>query len=155
MTTSDFARQVIKGRIAETIFEFMFRESGKLTVLPIGYEHTMPELAQYQDHVQMKKVLENIRNAPDFALITQDKSQVYLVETKFRRTLEKEHIVTLAQEMNTYWNPCYLFLATPDGFFYSPCNTILNTSSIQRMPEEWISHSIQDIYLKLLMEFII
>jgi len=41
----DFSRDLIKGRIAEVIFEQMFREQGQYTVIPFGYEQTVPTLA--------------------------------------------------------------------------------------------------------------
>ncbi len=51
----------------------MFIASNKFTVIPIGYAHTIPELAQYRHHIQIQQILNNIRNAPDYALISQDK----------------------------------------------------------------------------------
>ena len=53
----------------------MFRESGKFTILHAGYEYTLPELAQYQHLAEVKAVIENIRNAPDFVLISQDEKK--------------------------------------------------------------------------------
>jgi hypothetical protein len=47
------------------IFEEMFRKSEEFTVIPFGYEHTTPMLAQYQHILEVKQVLENIRHAPD------------------------------------------------------------------------------------------
>ena len=63
----------------------MVRTSDEFTILPLGYEHTTPMLAQYQHHVQIKQVLENLRNAPDFALLSTDRTRVFLAEVKYRR----------------------------------------------------------------------
>jgi hypothetical protein len=95
----NYSRKLIKGKIAELIFQEMFGVSEKLTILPIGYEHTTPILAQYQHHVQIKQVLENIRNAPDFALISQDKKSVYLVEVKYQNGFTREHILEIARDL--------------------------------------------------------
>ena len=78
----EFAKDLIKGRIAETVFEQMIREEGRYTVIPFGYEHTMPTLAQYRDHAVLKQVMANISDAPDFALVSQDKKEVHLVEVQ-------------------------------------------------------------------------
>ncbi|HSA84384.1 MAG TPA: hypothetical protein VLF20_05895, partial [Patescibacteria group bacterium] len=102
----DFSRNLIKGRIVETVFEEMFRASGEFTVLPIGYEHTTPTLAQYQHLLEVKNVLENIRNAPDFALISQDNKKVFLVEVKYRNELKSEEILEIAKDTLTRWNHC-------------------------------------------------
>ena len=94
----NFSKQLIKGKIAETIFEEMFRVSEEFTIIPVGYEHTTPILAQFQHHAQIKEVLENLKSAPDFALISQDKSQVYLVEVKYRSSLNEASILEIAEE---------------------------------------------------------
>jgi len=44
-----FAKNLIKGKIAEIIFEQMIRDEERYTVIPFGYEHTVPTLAQYQN----------------------------------------------------------------------------------------------------------
>lgn len=39
-----FTRNLVKGRIAETIFAQMFRDSGSYTVLEFGYEKVVPQV---------------------------------------------------------------------------------------------------------------
>lgn len=150
-----YTEDLIKGKITETIFEEMFRVSGEFTVLPIGYEHTTPILAQYQHLLEVKNVLENIRNAPDFALISQDKKKVFLVEVKYRKELDKEEILEIAKDTLTPWNPCFLFVATKDNFYFSPCNTIVNNRGvIDELGKSWIKERIKEEYLALLRNFI-
>ena len=80
----NFSKDVIKGKIAEIIFELMFREAGKYTVIPFGYEKTFPELIQYSKRLPgAQKVIDNIKNAPDFAIISNDRKRIYLVEVKY------------------------------------------------------------------------
>lgn len=70
MTNTEFLRELIKGKIAEIIFEQMFREAGEFTILWFGYEYTSPELAQYQHLLtEHKEVLADIRHTPDFILV--------------------------------------------------------------------------------------
>ena len=78
----DFSRNLIKGRIAEVIFEQMIRERGdeeKYTIIPFGYEHTVPTLEQYRHLAEIPKIIDNIAGAPDFILISKDHTRIYLV----------------------------------------------------------------------------
>ena len=154
MENIEFSKELIKGRVAETIFEQMFRESDKFTILKFGYENTVPELSQYQHLVEIKKVLDNIKNAPDFVLISQDKKEVYLVEVKYRTKRNPIEIKEIAKEIIKTWNPSHLFIASPDGFFFSPCSYIIRgNGNISPCLEKWVSKENQDKYLKLLNEF--
>jgi len=150
----EFSRDLIKGRIAETIFEQMFRESEKFTIIRFGYEYTAPELAQYQDLVEVKEVLENIRHAPDFVLISQDKKEVYLVEVKYRSKRHYAELKEIAEKNLKTWNPSWLFVASPDGFFFEPCNKVVwNNGKIGALYDKWVKKEIQEKYLSLLNEF--
>jgi hypothetical protein len=147
-----FIENLVKGKIAEIIFEQMFRESGKYTILHSGYEYTLPELAQYQHLTEIKAVIENIRNAPDFVLVSQDKKEVHLVEVKYRTNRYAEDLRKVCEETLKIWNPCWLFVASPDGFFFEPCNTVKNNDGqIGRLVnEQFVDHKIRDNYLDLL-----
>jgi hypothetical protein len=151
----EFIRDLIKGKIAEIIFEQMFRESGRYTILHSGYEYTLPELAQYQELAEINAVIENIRNAPDFVLISQDKREVHLVEVKYRSRRHPEELKQIARETLKVWNPCWLFVASPDGFFFEPCNTVAkNNGSIGPfVNEKFVEPQVRSEYLKLLNQF--
>src|SRR5438477_13117218 len=113
-----FARNIIKGKIAEIIFEFMFRSSGEFTVIPFGYEYPQPEIAQNVTLLENKGVLDTLRYTPDFILISKDKSEVYFVEVKYRNTLEDQQVKEIAQKIVRHWDHAFLFIATPQGFYY-------------------------------------
>jgi hypothetical protein len=49
-----FPRKIIKGKIAEIVFEFMFRSAGEYTVIPFGYEYSHPEIAQTSSFLKRK-----------------------------------------------------------------------------------------------------
>ena len=153
--TIEFSRNLIKGRIAEIIFEQMFRESGKFTILRSGYEYTFPELAQYRQLPEVELYLERIRHNVDFILISDDKKEVYLVEVKYRTNLKDEDIKKIALETREVQDPSWLFVASPShGFFFEPCNTVLkNHGKIGRLYEKWVNKGIQEKYLKLMNEF--
>ena len=57
MSNITFARNLVKGKIAETVFAQMLRETKTYTVLEFGYEKVIPELLKQVDQhsVQNKK----------------------------------------------------------------------------------------------------
>jgi hypothetical protein len=145
--------QLLKGRVAENIFELMFRETKRFDILPLGYEHVTPELAQYQHLAHVKKVYENIRHLPDFVLVSNDKKDVYFVEAKYRTHHTDEDILKIAEEILEHYNNVYLFLATPEKFYFETCELIKqNGGKINKLT--WVEDEIQMKYLKLLTEFI-
>ena len=149
----EFSRKLIKGRIAEVIFEQMIREEGRYTVSPFGYEHTMPTLAQYRHLAKIQAVINNISEAPDFALISDDKTEVFLVEVKFQTGLNFEEIRLAAQKLLERWDYPWIFVATPDGFYCGMCEWIVKEEKINELSEGWVAKLHQHDYLKLLKEF--
>lgn len=155
MKKINFSRQLIKGKITELIFEQMFRDSGKFTILRGGYEYTLPEIAQYQHSLQANQVLENIRNSPDFILISEDKQNVFLVEVKFRTKVLKSNVLEIAIRLVDRWHSPWLFVATPEGFYFEPCNSIIkNSGQLNSLSKNWVSLKTQISYLSLLNEFV-
>ena len=63
-----FARNLVKGKIAETVFAQMLRSTGQFTVLEFGYEKIIPELVEQGDDLN-NEMVETLRTAPDFAVI--------------------------------------------------------------------------------------
>jgi hypothetical protein len=132
----------------------MFRTKGSFTILRFGYEFTIPEVSQIQGELKNKKVLNTIRHAPDFVLASREQHEVYLVEVKYRSYLDGKELLRISKEAVSKWNPSWLFVATPAGFYFSPCNTIVNEKGkIDRLPDNWIPSKTQELYLSLLNEF--
>ena len=67
-----FSHNLVKGRIAETLFEQMLRDAGGFTILAFGYESVLPELAHRQQDVTAEETMEIIRRAPDFSVINNE-----------------------------------------------------------------------------------
>lgn len=150
MEKQSFEYKLIKGRIAETIFELMFRETKKFSVLHFGYESTIPTLAQYRETVVMKKVLNQVEKSPDFVLVTENKEQVYFVEVKYRSTLDKAEILQTATDISKRWELCYLFIVSKDGFYFSSISSIINESgNIEPLSPNWVHTDIQEKYKSL------
>lgn len=147
---NDFEHNLIKGKIAETIFEMMFREVKKFTVLHFGYEYTESVLAQYQNMVVMRKVLDTVSKAPDFILLTENKKQPYIVEVKYRAHIDKEEMVSIAEQIVKNWEIAWIFLISKEGFHFGPVHRIINSNGqIEDLRLGWVSEKIQNKYKKL------
>jgi hypothetical protein len=149
----EFSRNLIKGKITEVVFEQMIREEGKYTVIPFGYEHTVPTLSQYQHLAVVKQIMNNIADAPDFALISEDKTRVYLVEVKFQNKLDLNKLKEYATKLLGRWEYPWIFVATPGGFYNGLCRDFLNEGHLPNLTENWVNKKCQTEYLKLLNEF--
>jgi hypothetical protein len=145
----------ITGKIAEIVFDEMFRRAGGFTVIPFGYENTYPAIAQNIRLIEDKEILANIRTAPDFALISHDRTEVILVEVKYRSVPNGEQILQYAKGIQEVWKSVSLFIATPVGFYMDQCANIIQSGGyISPLSTTLISKSIQDEYHALLMQFI-
>jgi hypothetical protein len=152
---NDFTRHLIKGKIAEVVFQQMFREQGGYTIIPFGYEYTVPQLAQcVNTNKQAKKVIDNIKHAPDFALVSSDSQDVYLVEVKFRSQYSEKFALEEATFQKDRWNPSWLFYATLDGFYFDSCSQIVfNNGKTKKLSSKWINPELQAKNLELIKEF--
>lgn len=149
-----FSKNLIKGKIAQIIFEQMFREQGEYTVIPFGYENILPEIFPQRNNFEgAQRAIDNIRHAPDYTLISAKKEKVYLVEVKYRKELNIEEIKNIAAKQIQRWNPSCIFVATQNGFYFDLCSAILRKSSIQKLTEAMISRDKQNKYLILLNDF--
>lgn len=153
MNTLTFTKNLVKGRIAETIFSQMLRDAGVFTVLEFGYEKIVPQLLQY-NHGHDDPVIETLRTAPDFAVINQLTKEVKLVEVKYRRQLNTTDMKQCAERMHQSWNPSYLFVATLDGFYFDEISTIIkNDGNVTPLEHPNIPAVMQADYLQILQNF--
>lgn len=148
-----FDENLIKGRIAETIFEEMFHSQGKYEVICNGYEYRNPEIAQNLQNLD-KDFFKKIRHQPDFILLSWDNKEKYLVEVKYEKTKDDNRILEIAHELRNNYGPTFLFLATPEGFYFDSCMSIIEKGHINRLEENLIPQDVQDKYLSLLIEFL-
>jgi hypothetical protein len=150
----DFSKQLIKGKIGEVIFEQMFRRVEGYVVIPFGYESIIPELIQYAEPADRSGLIENLRNAPDFAVVSHDPKLVQLVEVKYRFNVNYDEIKACAARICEQWKLAYLFVATPEGFYFDFCEDIANQTSLTPLGTNMIPQEIQSEYIDLLTEFI-
>jgi hypothetical protein len=150
-----FSRNLIKGRIAESLFEQMLRDAGCFTILSFGYEQIIPELAHRQNDIKAQETMEVIRRSPDFAVINNETHDVFLIEVKYLMHPSPATILNDAKRMVGSWKPAYLFLATPNGFFFDKALDIVKKEGdIAAFSHPQIPQELQDKYLQLLNEFI-
>ncbi len=148
----DFEKQLIKGKIAEIIFQQMWADAGKYTILPLGYESVLPGLLERRS----SEILKPIRSAPDFILIPKDEKDdnILIVEVKFSRNPEAfNRLREVVLEQNKRWNPSYMFIASLKRFYFGKCNDILSNKCIKPLEEKFVPFNLQEKYLKLLKEF--
>jgi hypothetical protein len=148
-----FAKNLVKGKIAETVFAQMLRETKEFTVLEFGYEKIIPELVQ-QGYDESSIMLETLRTAPDFAVINQKTKEVRLIEVKYMRHINTDYVLRDAKRMSESWNPSYLFVATLDGFFFDEIDKIItNEGNISPLEHPQIDEKTQSQYLQILKDF--
>jgi hypothetical protein len=148
-----FARNLVKGKIAETVFAQMLRETRKFTVLEFGYEKVIPELVQ-QGYDEKNATLETLRTAPDFAVINQETKSVKLIEVKYMHVAKSEYVLKYAKRMSESWNPSYLFIASLDGFYFDSIEEIIkNDGKVPKLKHKFISDELQKQYLDILNDF--
>jgi len=149
----NFARNLVKGKIAETVFAQMLRSTGQFTVLEFGYEKIIPELVQQGDK-DSDDMVETLRTAPDFAVINRKTKEVHLIEVKYRHSFYDSNILKIAKRMAKSWNPSFLFLASKDGFYYGEVRDIVEREGkIDLLTHPQIPSETQETFLKILNDF--
>lgn len=152
----NFSKNLVKGRITETLFEQMLRDTECFTILSFGYEKVLPELAHRQHDMHAEETMEIIRRAPDFAVINNESHEVHLIEVKYMMNPRTEWVLRDAKQMFESWKPSYLFLATPNGFFFDKVSTIVEKGGvISPFSHPKVTKELQGKYLSLLNEFIV
>lgn len=132
----------------------MVREQGQYIVIPFGYEHTAPMLAQLPYSYEVEQIKQNIKDAPDFLLFSPTAGEIFLVEVRYRHTLddiELKKMVTALEEKK--WQSSYLFVATQNAFFFGSCNEIRATG-ITAKNEKLVPVERQHEYHNLLRKFL-
>ncbi len=150
----EFHYKLIKGKIAEQVFELMFRAAHEFTVIPFGYESVLPTVAEFSSQGARAAVLDTIRCAPDFALIDRRLREVYLVEVKYRSHIDMDDIVRHASAIQDMWAHACIFVATPGGFYFDTCLNVIEKRYISQLRHDWIRPELQETYLEFLKEFI-
>ncbi len=155
MNNIKFAHELLKGKIAETIFEQMIHHTKGYTVLEFGYEKVVQQLAKARKSEDAKAMIEIVRRAPDYAIVNEDTHNVTLVEIKYMALRTKGKVNRIAKELEQTWRHAALFIASPDGFYFDQVEGIIkNKGEIKPFSHAKIPTKTTDQYLALLNEFI-
>ena len=98
------SESMLKGRMAETLFEEMLRQSGNI-VYRFGYEAIVQNLTQLEEKFdRFSDVGERVRSIPDFIVIDK-KGKPEFVEVKFRWKSEIHSAdVGKFKKIEKFWN---------------------------------------------------
>lgn len=155
MNNIKFTHELIKGKIAEIIFEQMIHNTKGYTVLEFGYEKVVHQLAKAPKSEDAKAMIEIVRKAPDYAIVNEDTHNVTLVEIKYMAKRTNGKVNAIAKEIERSWRHAALFIATPDGFFFDQVDTIItNKGAIKPFHHAKIKPALVGQYLAMLNEFI-
>jgi len=156
MNNIKFTHELIKGKIAEIIFEQMIHNTKGYTVLEFGYEKVVHQLAKAPKSEDAKAMIEIVRKAPDYAIVNEDTHNVTLVEVKYMATKTNGKVNVIAKGIEKSWRHAALFIATPNGFFFDQVDTILeNKGIIKPFHHGKIQPKVVEQYLAMLNEFIV
>ncbi len=156
MNNIKFTHELLKGKIAEIIFEQMIHNTSGYTVLEFGYEKVVNQLAKAPKSEDARNMIRIVRKAPDYAIVNEDNHNVTLVEIKYMAKMTRGKVHAIAKEIEQSWKHCALFIATPEGFYFDQVDTILNNQgAIKPFQHNKIPKKVTDQYLGLLNEFIV
>ncbi len=155
MNNIKFTHELIKGKIAEIIFEQMIHNTKGYTVLEFGYEKVVHQLAKAPKSEDARAMIEIVRKAPDYAIVNEDTHNVTLVEIKYMAKKTNAKVNAIAKEIEKSWRHAALFIATPNGFFFDQVDTIIaNKGAIKPFHHGKIQPKVVEQYLAMLNEFI-
>jgi len=125
MKTIEFTHELIKGKIAEIIFEQMIHSTKGYTILEFGYEKVVRQLAKERKNENAKDTIEIIRRAPDFAVINETTHDITLIEVKYMNHAKEPRVLAAAKDIKKSWKKASLFIASPNGFYFDSVDGII------------------------------
>jgi hypothetical protein len=155
MNNIKFTHELLKGKIAEIIFEQMIHNTKGYTVLEFGYEKVVHQLAKAKKSEDAKQMIEIVRRAPDYAIVNEETHNVTLVEIKYMAKRTNAKVLAAAKEIEKSWRHAALFIASPDGFFFGQVEDVIEKKgAIKHFFHGKIPKKVSEQYLMLLNEFI-
>lgn len=101
----------LKGNITQVILKTLLEDVG-YNVVPFGVEEVFREIKELEKE-QVIELPTTLRKMPDFIVINQDKTKVFMVEVKYRKKWDEdtkqELSETLIPQLQT-WNPIYVMM---------------------------------------------
>ena len=123
MQEQNWAENMLKGRMAETLVDEMLKRSGNM-VYRFGYEAVLQNLTQIEGAFdRTSEVGERLRAIPDFVVID-TAGTPSLVEVKFRRDpTDSPHDETIErlERVEQYWNALIVFINSVEKPYFRIC----------------------------------
>ena len=155
MSNIQFTDQLIKGKIAEIVFEQMIHQTKGYTILEFGYEKVVRQLAKERKNDAAKETIEIVRRAPDFAIVNEKTHDITLVEVKYMHQITPKYVRQAARDIKKSWKRASLFIASPEGFFFGSVSELVdNGGHIKPFHHNHITKKRQQEYLALLNKYI-
>lgn len=122
MNQTNFAESMLKGRMAETLFEELMHQSGNI-IYRFGYEAIVQNLAQLEGKFdRYSEVGERIRAIPDF-IVVDKKGKPVFVEVKFRWKPElHENDYKMLEKIDKFWGAKIIFLNCWEQPYFRICD---------------------------------
>ena len=156
MNNIHFTDQLIKGKIAEIVFEQMIHQTKGYTILEFGYEKVVRQLAKERKNDAAKETIEIVRRAPDFAIINEKTHDITLVEVKYMHQVTPKYVQHAARDIKKSWKRASLFIASPEGFYFGTVSELVdNGGHIKPFHHNHISKKRQLEYLALVNKYIV
>ena len=142
---------LIKGRIAETIVEEMFRDAG-YQVYRFGYESFLQSLVQKENKINKRNIVgKMVSSMPDFLVVKNNKPD--FIEVKFRKDgkLDKEELES--------WSKARVLLVFPFQPFFriSSVTAFLETGELYDLAKDnflSIKKEIIESYIPLIKKYL-
>lgn len=148
MNETEYAKEIAGNNLTDSIFKAIFTEAGTFTVIPLHDEHTKAQLQRYNHIVEIQALMRNPASAPGYLLISKDKKRIYIVDVIYRTHRIAKEIKQRALDTHKTWNTAWLFIASPDGFYFGPCSQIAHDNGfIGGLFDQWVPSEMQQTYL--------
>ena len=141
-----FASNVVKGRIAESLIEEIFKEAG-YKVYRFGYEAILQNISQTNIDIKESKTKDKIRSIPDFVVVSPGGS-IQLIEVKYSADgkLRKENL----KKYIDFWDEARIILVTSKEPYFQMfyIKSIMNGKSLIPLEKDRFTTINSDIIKK-------
>ncbi len=67
--------------------------------------------------------------------------------------MNAEEILKTAEKIHDRWKLAWLFVATPDGFYFDSCSNVIEKKTIMPLNASWVNAELQRKYLEIMNKF--
>jgi hypothetical protein len=147
-------RRDVESAIVLSLVTSMFREANH-TVIPLKQADAATQLAAHAHHLPVRKILSNLDQAPDLAIIGSKASECTVIEVVYAKVLDPTLISDRAHRILRRWDPSALLVVTHTGFHFAASQKakVVN-GHLPALTEKIVSRELQNKYHDLLMDYL-